>query len=537
MTLRISCQGVVRHTSVKENPEFETVTRAMQAAFPKVEACIAKYTDEDGDLCTLIEGTLEDFLVTAREYDGDQATLKLELFPAAPGQRESARETQRRDVCKAQMPMCASWEEDTRDIGELLRELCDSPEGTLTASRPKPRRRKKKEKQGKARPASHAPGLQDDEAALLLPSAHPSTSNLTNALVNEEQREEEEAEEEETEEEEHEKAEKREKLVCGIELDNRNPAEELVRKESEMTGKFTLETMVAKVDKEVHVGKKEGREKQSEEIDDAETRNFVKKATTSNADGRRTIIDDVGWHPTGKRKKKGTLRPVASRLDDNETSLRACALHSSNFKSDVVTAKEDEQETHQDEQGGREGAEKTAQWEEEYASKIVEKKGLAEKVAFGNDGGEKTAFGEAGWRGEPVTHAWSAAAHHARVQSHRWPLDAPAVGVGAEDSDAESDDGNALAQLWPSTPNSTPPQSPRIAGHIEVLWVPVPVWVPEAQPPHVQTRAALDLAQLDDQQHHAESLRDGRELKLGHGLGVDAGAALRGGGTVLCACA
>lgn len=79
-----------------EDVSYSSVKSKMALAWPHLLGCVAKYVDEEGDLCTLCEASFPDFLVVSaqgrcqkRSAAGDQVILRLELFEATNGTCES----------------------------------------------------------------------------------------------------------------------------------------------------------------------------------------------------------------------------------------------------------------------------------------------------------------------------------------------------------------------------------------------------------------------------------------------------------------
>jgi len=74
--LKLTYQGEVRRAPLQGEFSYEAVQETIRATWPELRVCIARYRDEEGDLCTLVPATFPDFLaVTA----ANQAVLRLEL--------------------------------------------------------------------------------------------------------------------------------------------------------------------------------------------------------------------------------------------------------------------------------------------------------------------------------------------------------------------------------------------------------------------------------------------------------------------------
>jgi len=117
---------------------------------------VLKYTDDEGDLCTLVEPTFEDFLTSEQEPAQGKTVLSLEVH-AAPAllqpQQQKAPDLPRNYGKRgkgcgtgsgAQEPE-DSWTADERDLEELLQQFED----------PAPSKPKKKKRKGRSRAMSN----------------------------------------------------------------------------------------------------------------------------------------------------------------------------------------------------------------------------------------------------------------------------------------------------------------------------------------------------------------------------------------------
>ena len=60
--LKVSCQGQLHRVVLPEgNVTYEAVLEAIQTLYPTTFT-VAKYLDEESDLCTLCQGSFSDFL-------------------------------------------------------------------------------------------------------------------------------------------------------------------------------------------------------------------------------------------------------------------------------------------------------------------------------------------------------------------------------------------------------------------------------------------------------------------------------------------
>lgn len=133
--LKIECQGQTHRMPLAlppgEKPNWAMILNVIDAITPRPKAYVAKYTDEDGDLCTLIETTFSDFLETALEPASNpkgSAILKLKVLPVfdepiGPAMAPVATDHRlgRRGTNSVQAR--SRWEEDPRDLDKLLEEL------------------------------------------------------------------------------------------------------------------------------------------------------------------------------------------------------------------------------------------------------------------------------------------------------------------------------------------------------------------------------------------------------------------------------
>lgn len=81
--LKIEYKGEIRRALLKGSLNFAAISNAVEEVWPGHAADGAGYMDETGDICTLREQSLSDFLATSKQFsDGDSLTrLKLDLCP------------------------------------------------------------------------------------------------------------------------------------------------------------------------------------------------------------------------------------------------------------------------------------------------------------------------------------------------------------------------------------------------------------------------------------------------------------------------
>jgi len=71
--------GERTHFVTLDSDDFSSAGLAIRSVLPESDGWLAKYTDEDGDLCVLAEATWQDFLETARA-NSDDGALRLEVM-------------------------------------------------------------------------------------------------------------------------------------------------------------------------------------------------------------------------------------------------------------------------------------------------------------------------------------------------------------------------------------------------------------------------------------------------------------------------
>lgn len=192
IVLKVTCQGQMHRVplSLGEKPNYAAVTYAIEAISPRPEAYVAKYADEEGDLCTLVEATFPDFLSAALESAPDKngrAILKLEVFPAADAAcgatgLQAKAETRQELVSTVRslrlrggglgasrgnqfIQTRPRWEEDTRDLEDLLKEIGeDEPQRRVPHAVAKKQKRSRKDRlRTRAEPKSPKGAHSDEE--------------------------------------------------------------------------------------------------------------------------------------------------------------------------------------------------------------------------------------------------------------------------------------------------------------------------------------------------------------------------------------
>jgi len=157
--LKVSSGGQIHRVLLEHEPSFSSVDAVLQGLRPGMRPGSAKYLDADGDLCSLVEGTFEDFLIISGCQAGkkDRTILKITIeddaAPArtvglqAPEARGNANAARARPIARrkaARQPVLqTTWEEDRRDLEELLCQLEDEPESEARSKRQRQKARKR----------------------------------------------------------------------------------------------------------------------------------------------------------------------------------------------------------------------------------------------------------------------------------------------------------------------------------------------------------------------------------------------------------
>lgn len=151
VVLKISYQGQMHRVLFPSMPGYADVDSAVKQ---KVlgSGYVTKYADEEGDLCSLVEPTFADFVTTAKETPSGQQVFHVEVFatlgvstsctmqvhvPVASYTRNGARRHQRQPTLKD------VWEDDLRDLDELLQQFEDPAQPKKSNNRKKKKRSKK----------------------------------------------------------------------------------------------------------------------------------------------------------------------------------------------------------------------------------------------------------------------------------------------------------------------------------------------------------------------------------------------------------
>lgn len=193
--LKISCSGQIHRVLLDDEPSFAAIDAVLRGLWPGMRPGSAKYMDSDGDSCSLVEGTFEDFLTTSGSKAGtpDRTILKIMIAddaapakqrapqtPEAHGTVTSARAARasRHRAAQHQVPE-TTWEEDERDLDELLCQLGDESEPAAPS-----KRKRQKAKKKEARAALK----QQEEAAAGGVDIHASRAGLEDGSLGQEQK-------------------------------------------------------------------------------------------------------------------------------------------------------------------------------------------------------------------------------------------------------------------------------------------------------------------------------------------------------------
>lgn len=131
--LKIVAKGETQRVPLDGTPNYVAVEAAVARAFPSWHKCTLKYKDDEGDLCTLVESTFEDFLLTAgaiADTSCGALVLKVELFKRDENVEKPSSTTlnsisQRRNVRRTQPVARNEWACDPRDLDELVQQFTD----------------------------------------------------------------------------------------------------------------------------------------------------------------------------------------------------------------------------------------------------------------------------------------------------------------------------------------------------------------------------------------------------------------------------
>jgi len=136
--LKVRCGGDIHRILIGPGYCFQAVQAEVARLLPNLPDGAMKYMDSDGDWCTLVESTFDDFVVTMlssqRGVSGERPTLRLEVIGAAPQGGPTTTLQAPRPRCKAPrrrrretQVVALRWAEDGRDLEKLVREVEDAP--------------------------------------------------------------------------------------------------------------------------------------------------------------------------------------------------------------------------------------------------------------------------------------------------------------------------------------------------------------------------------------------------------------------------
>eukprot|EP00928_Gymnodinium_smaydae_P088380 TRINITY_DN7247_c0_g1_i1.p1 TRINITY_DN7247_c0_g1~~TRINITY_DN7247_c0_g1_i1.p1 ORF type:complete len:483 (+),score=98.52 TRINITY_DN7247_c0_g1_i1:63-1511(+) len=451
---------------------FEFVQRTVESLWP---GSVATYLDEDRDRCTLLRATFSDFLQTAREADDGRDVFRLQLSagpnssPSPPSAKApSAPKPSALPACAAvavpgatprQVPVISrgrrrlsdhrsqgTWEEDPRDIATLVLEIGeDDPALTSASSREAHapgktkgggKRKRRPEKKNKKKPA---PGEADQQTRI-----EPEETSLEDpsSLVLEK------AVEDESE--------------CQLDrIDPEEPLQEdppslvvVIEKEVEVEAKRRLNIAEAEESSHEHSPPLYMEKKVQVEVD---RRPQAEPAGVLEEQDLTTTAADVTNAVAGATEMQDVPMSLAEEKDAPPDVPEILCEGSGKAKKDDGDGRMLEVE----DEGG------VAEAKAEIISCTAEEEGEEEEDAY-----------VAGRSGLPLAQAWEAAALASTTLAR-------SADAGSRSPSPWRVDSTAVPQMWPSTPENTPPPSPRYAPAAEastVVWVPIHVWVPMLQP-------------------------------------------------------
>lgn len=125
VVLKLACQGQTHRIPFDDIPDYAAFVLAATESLPKGVAYSAKYVDDEGDLCTLVESTFPDFLTTAEDTPAAQVVLRVQMLPltsTAPVVHSRARARRLQQAVPK-----AAWVDDKRDLNKLLEQFVEEP--------------------------------------------------------------------------------------------------------------------------------------------------------------------------------------------------------------------------------------------------------------------------------------------------------------------------------------------------------------------------------------------------------------------------
>jgi len=161
--LEIACQGKVHRTPIAgDPPDYGDVVFSIRTAcrYSDPDSYVAKYADEDGDFCTLVESTFADFVDTARKDD----VLKLSVFPivrSATGCLRASSTAGGKAPIRLVPQQTSVWEDDPRDLDQLIQEFDD----LCVDVAPPPQRSRAKKRKGNILPEAAEKKAEEEEEA------------------------------------------------------------------------------------------------------------------------------------------------------------------------------------------------------------------------------------------------------------------------------------------------------------------------------------------------------------------------------------
>eukprot|EP00929_Paragymnodinium_shiwhaense_P027547 TRINITY_DN16147_c0_g1_i1.p1 TRINITY_DN16147_c0_g1~~TRINITY_DN16147_c0_g1_i1.p1 ORF type:complete len:460 (+),score=100.03 TRINITY_DN16147_c0_g1_i1:84-1463(+) len=456
LVLEISCCGYLKQTSLSaDGLDYKAVVTSIAKAFPGRKASVFKYKDEDGDLCTLVEGTFEDFLGSAHSRGPDKADLQLDII-LEEAKRE-AHAPARSTTLRSQRAPASQWEEDARDLEELLTTLeldtgdADAVEEEAQQSKKK---RKKKGKRSSARTSEKEPA--DVEASANDESARtgsPLDESSAEAPHEEEANDASVHAAEKPDSEQH-------SLMSAV----RDPGPEDAIEFDEATSERGGDTAWDEAEATTTWSQKDWTEWYEEQWRQHGWEEWSEEqweAWTWTADSGDELTTE-NWDETWQ--------------EDEDPTLQGCSLHSAPQEDQLQQesiAASGQRSSRADDAGWR-GQPFADAWSESDRQ-AVSPRSVGSRVS----GPTSRSVGSRA-SGPTSRSAGSRASALTSVDGKEsgLVLQGPRAEESPRQGDHASEDTEDVTepQVWPSTPESTPSHTPR--GHVETVWVPVSVWVP-----------------------------------------------------------
>lgn len=141
--LKIVLQDNIHRVTLGPVPEYSVVDAAVGRAFPDVGPCSVTFTDAKGEAVVLSESSFGSFMATSKVGPTGRPVLRLDVkvvedrtlqaasssdVDVSKGSKAARRTRRKPATSSAEVPW--AWEEDVRDLEELVRELVGEEENT-----------------------------------------------------------------------------------------------------------------------------------------------------------------------------------------------------------------------------------------------------------------------------------------------------------------------------------------------------------------------------------------------------------------------